>query len=68
MRATNFGAFVPLDAEPSQVIDDLLNSGWGITFLVGVLDAEHEGAAHFFGEKPVEKSGPGTTDMQVAGR
>ena len=57
-------AFVPLEAEPVQVLDQLrfvLRFG---TLDVGVLDAEQEGAAVAAGEEPVVEGCPSIAHVQ----
>ena len=54
---------------PSQLepVEDDLGVRVGAALLVGVLDAEHEGAAGLPGEEPVEERGAGAADVEVAG-
>jgi hypothetical protein len=60
-------AFVPIETEPVQAVEDDLVRLGGVAFLIGVLNAEDELAAVFAGKKPVEESGAGATDMKKAG-
>src|SRR5690606_37557044 len=68
VRATDVGAFVPLDTQPAQCVVDLLFGFAGRAQLVGVLDAQDELAAVLAGEAEVEQRDIGGTDMGVAGR
>ena len=52
--AADFGAFVPIHAEPAHRVEDHLQEGLGVTLLVRVLDAEDELAARVAGVEPVE--------------
>ena len=65
--AAAFGAFVPLQAQPFQAGEDL-GQGLGlVAFLVGVLDAQDEGAAVMAGEQKIEQGRARAADVQVAG-
>ena len=44
----DFGAFIPLDPEPLEVLHDLPGGGRGISLLVGVFDAEYKCPDHSF--------------------
>ena len=67
MRAADFGALIPVDAEPAQAVE---NAGdhLGLRALdVGVFDAKDEGAAVTAGVEPVEQRRAGAADVEVAG-
>ena len=49
-------AFVPIEAEPAQAVEDDVHGFLRIARGVGVLDAEDERAAGVAGVKPVEQS------------
>src|SRR5438552_1188752 len=66
MRAADFGAFVPIEAEPAEAIENRLQCFADISHLIGVVDAKNELAAVLAGEQPVEKSGADAADVQVA--
>src|SRR5690606_16493026 len=68
VRATDVGAFVPLDTEPAQCVVELAFGFAGRAQLAGVLDAQDELAAMLAGEAEVEQRDVGGTDMGVAGR
>src|SRR5207245_511685 len=57
--------FVPIETQPSEIVDDrnlrLLRRAPG----VGILDAQHEGAARPAREEPVEQRGPRVADVQM---
>ena len=61
-------AFVPIEAEPAQAVEDDVHGLLRIARGVGVLDAEDERAAGVAGVKPVEQRGARAADVQVAGR
>ena len=65
--AANFGAFVPIQAEPLHRTQDNLLVFLGGALRVGVFDAKNEGAAHGAGERPVIDSGTCSADVQLAG-
>ena len=56
--------FVPIDAEPSQLVEDDIDQLRSISVAVGVFDAEHERAARRPGKEPIEERSTRTTDMQ----
>lgn len=62
-----FGAFIPIEAEPVQAVEDSLACFVGVSCFVGVFDAEDEGAAVFSCEEPVEERGSRAADVEVAG-
>jgi len=61
-------AFVPVEPEPAQAVEDDVHGLLRIARGVGILDAEDERAAGVAGIKPVEQRGARATDVQVAGR
>src|SRR6185436_2478446 len=58
---------VPVQAEPAQRVDDEVDVLVGGARLVGVLDAQDEGAAVVARVEPVEERRAGATDVQVSG-
>ena len=60
-------AFVPVEAEPLKAVDDALDEFGLVALGVGVFDAEDHGAALLAGEEPVEESGAGAADVEIAG-
>src|SRR5947209_3314735 len=62
------GSFVPIEAEPFQVGDELGFKAGFTAVNVGVFDAEDHGAALLAGEEPIEESSTGIADVQMAGR
>ena len=60
-------AFVPVEAEPAQAVEDDVHGFLRIARGVGVLDAQDERAAGVAGVKPVEQRGARAADVQVAG-
>ena len=61
-------AFVPIQAEPAQAVQDDVHGLLRIARGVGVLDAEDERAAGVAGVKPVEQGRARPADVQVTGR
>src|SRR5262249_21747802 len=65
--AADVRPFVPVEAQPAQVLE---HAGFGFpgrSLLIGVLDAENERAALAAREQPVEERGAGVANVQVAG-
>lgn len=65
-RVGGGGAFVPVEAEPAEALEDDVDGGLGVAGGVGVFDAEDEGAAGVAGVEPVEKGRAGASDVEVA--
>src|SRR3954466_6403362 len=65
--AADVGAFVPLEAEPAQVVEDALFRLLGRALDVGVFDAQDERAVVPAREQPVEERGAGVADVQLPG-
>ncbi len=65
--AADLRAFVPLESEPAEAVVDDLVGFVGVALGVGVLHAEHEGAAVFAGVEPVEEGGAGASDVEKTG-
>ena len=59
-------AFVPVQAQPAQAIEDDVHGGLGVAGGIGVLDAQDECAARMPGVKPVKQRGAGSADVQEA--
>ena len=68
VRAADLRALVPVHAEPAQRVEQQLVGLLGVARGVGVLDAEHEGAADVPGVGPVEQAGADQPDVRIAGR
>ena len=62
------GLAVPVDAEPAQRLEDLLDVLGRGALAVGVLDPQDELAARAAGEEPVVQCRPRAADVQRAGR
>ncbi len=60
--------FVPIDAEPSQAIQDSLNQFRPIAFHVRILNAQNHRAAMAARKQPIEKSRARASHMQIARR
>ena len=61
-------ALVGRHAQPVEGGDDPVGPLGAVAHLVGVLNAQHEGAAVLAHEEPVEERGPGAADVEVPGR
>ena len=66
--AADAGAFVPVDAQPFQAVEDVVNRSFGDAALVGVLYPHDELAVMATGEQPVEHGGADIADVRVARR
>ena len=66
-RAADVGPFVPVEAEPAQVLENALLGLPGRALGVGVLDAQDEGAVVAAREQPVEERGARVADVQLPG-
>lgn len=60
-------AFIPIEAEPLEAVDDALDEFGLVALGVGILDAKDHGAALLAGVEPVEESGAGAADVEIAG-
>ena len=68
MRAANLGAFVPVDAQPAEAVEDRLQGLVDVPLLIGVVDPQDELPAVRAGEQPAEQGRADPADVQVAGR
>ena len=66
--AADLGALVPLEAQPSQDVHDLVDVFVGDPRPVGVLDPEDERSAVMPGEQPVEEGASRVADVERATR
>ncbi len=60
------GPFIPFDSQPFQAIENSLYEFGAISLNVGVLDPQQQRSALVPGEKPVEQSGPRTSDVEIS--
>ena len=67
-RAADLGAFVPVDPDPAEAVEDLADGVLDVPLLVGVVDPEDELAAVMPGQQPVEQGRPHPADVQETGR
>ena len=65
--AVGRGAFIPIDAQPLEAVQDGGEGFGDVTGLVGVVDPQDELAAVLAGEEPVEQGGANAADVQVTG-
>ena len=68
IRPANLRSLVPFQPEPSEAVKNRLQRLRHIPLLVGIVDSQQELAAMLPREKPIEKRGPHSADMQIAGR
>ena len=61
-------AFVPVEPQPDETLQDALHRDLGGTRPVGVLDAQQEAPAVTAGVEPAEQGGTRAADVQVTGR
>src|SRR5215469_3261609 len=66
--AAEVRAFVPIQAQPSQIGDKLIFEAGFAAVDVSVFDAEHHGSTLVAHKKPIEERSAGIADMKVAGR
>ena len=67
MRTANSRAFIPVEPEPPQAIQDAGDHVGRGAFDVGVFDSQHEGAAKPSGVQPVEQRRAGAAYVEIAG-
>src|SRR4029077_20539495 len=60
-------AFVPIDAEPFEALEDAVHEFGLIALHVRILDTQDQSAAFAAGGEPVEKCRAGATDVKIAG-
>src|SRR6202041_1320475 len=65
--ATNIGTFIPIEAEPMQIPNELIFETNFTALHVGVFDAQDHGAMVVAGKEPVEKGGASVANMQMSG-
>ena len=68
IRPADFGAFVPIEPDPVQAVQDRRERFVDVSLRVGVVDPQNELPALPFGEQPIEQRRPHAADVQVAGR
>jgi hypothetical protein len=59
---------IAADSEPVEPIENGVDGFLGRPGAIGILDAQQILAAMVSGEQPVEQSGTGAADMEIAGR
>jgi len=64
--ALEHGTFIPIETQPAKGSQDGLGMLGAGSVAVGILDAEDEHTPVVPREQPVEESGPGTPDVEVA--
>ncbi len=68
VRAADIGAFVPVQAQPLEIGNELIFKAGLAAFDVGIFNAQHHGAAVVPGEKPIEQSGAPIADVELSSR
>src|SRR6266571_218524 len=63
----DFRAFIPVDTEPAEAVEDRLQRFGSVAFGVGVINAEDELPAHPPCQQPIEQGGADAADVQVPG-
>ena len=61
-------AFVPVDAEPVEAVENRLQRLGDVALGVGVVDPQDELPAVLAGEQPVEQRRANAADVQITGR
>ena len=67
VRPVNARAFVPIQSEPVQPVEDAGHHLGRRSLGVGILDAQYEHAAVATGVEPVEEGGTCASNVEVAG-
>ena len=68
MRAADFGAFVPIDPQPAEAVQDRGQRRLDIPLLIGVVDPQQELPAMPPGKQPTEQRRAHAADVQISGR
>src|SRR5208283_3651998 len=68
IRPPDVGTFLPVDAEPFQVLEQLSLKALFAALDIRVFDAQHHDTALLPCEQPVEERGAGVADMQLPRR
>ena len=68
VRSALVGAFIPIESQPAQTLDDARDHLPRGALGIGVFDAKDEGAAMAARVEPVEQRRPGAADVKIAGR
>ena len=66
VRTTHVGAFVPVQTEPAQRLENVLLGFCGTAGLVGVFDTQDKLAAVLTGKAQVEQGHVGGTNVRVS--
>ena len=65
--SANQRTLVPFEPEPAEAVVDGLHGFGCVARLIGILDAKDKRASNVMREKPVEKRGPRTANVEKAG-
>ena len=68
MRPAHLRAFIPIDAQPAQAVQDRRQRLLDVPLLIGVVDPQDELAAVPPGEQPAEQGRADAADVKVSGR
>src|SRR6202021_1952501 len=66
VRPPDLRPFVPVEAEPAQVVKDVVDHSRRRALHVRILDAKHEPPAVMTREEPVEERRAGAADVEIA--
>ena len=64
----DFGAFIPIDAQPAKAVQDRRQGRFDVALLVGIVDPQLKLPAVPPGEEPIEERRADAADMQIARR
>ena len=67
-KAPDLRALVPVQAQPTEAVEDRTQGLARVSPLIGIVDAQDEPPAVAAGEEPVEQRGAHAADVQVARR
>src|SRR5262249_11368312 len=67
-RAAHVRTFLPVDAKPLKIFEELVFVACFAALEVGVFNPQDHGALHLAGEEPVVKRCAGIANMQLPGR
>ena len=58
-------AFIPVEPQPLQAVDDTVNGCLGRSLFVGIFNAQNQFAVMLPGKQPVEQHCPGPADVKI---
>ena len=66
-RSADLGAFVPVDPQPVEAVEDRLQRLFNVPLLIGVVDPQDELPSVLPGEEPIEQRSAYPANVQVSG-